>query len=81
LIAGFAATCGLAAERFGLPWAGLISGDRRAADLQMLLSRGEEVVAVLVEVDGGVDAKAVQDVRTAMAEVRSARAPPGSASA
>ncbi|GAA0281681.1 nicotinate phosphoribosyltransferase [Actinomadura nitritigenes] len=76
LIAGFTATSDLAAaERFGLPGLGLISGERCAADVRRLLSRGEEVVAVLVEVDGGVDAKAVQDVRKAMAEVRAARAP------
>lgn len=76
LIAGFAATCDLAAaERFGLPGVALVGGERRAADLQKLLSGGVDVVALLIEVDGSVDSKAVQDVRRAMAEVRSARAP------
>ncbi|HEU5031493.1 MAG TPA: hypothetical protein VFV01_41715 [Spirillospora sp.] len=74
LIAGFAATCDLAAaERFGLPGVALISGDRCAVDVRRVLSRLGAVVAILVEVDGSVGSKAVQDVRTAMGEVRSAR--------
>jgi hypothetical protein len=51
---------------------GLISADRRSADIQRLLIRVGEVVAILVEVDGGLDSTAVQDV-TAMAR----SAPPG----